>query len=598
MSLDREGNVNDAGQLNEKALDAACVSSERRGYRRWERPARWILIGAMIATGIWWILHAPYDPDAVWRAIPVDAVFFSRHDQAADRLPELSRNPLIMTLLLSTGIAPSALHSLNDDPDTERWVRELFGRDVVLAYVPNLGGSNEPAWVFASWIGNRVQHLRWTLSIRGIPGIRAVDLPGRETFWLLDDDPVESGKHLSLALADGYLLGCISDFSMGVKIPMATWNRERGYASLRESAWREDAETLAGSGMPDWGAYRLRHRERPGERQGAMVVALQQLESSYAKGRVTGSFAAPVAPGTDLLSASALEGLQDILGDAPVLSTFVSPTLFTFLTEQSYTLHWAAVLAEALGTVADGVVTNATAPGREPGKSEYPFFVSVLDQRYAGSISSGRERGWAGMAGVRVPAIVAGMHVGHAERADTLLMDILDRLNREYRLGLIPRRAPLETVTVIEDSRSGNSLYQRLRLQERVGVVYQSGWLLVAGQSAVLERLLESANRHNEPPAEYRWIPPSEADTAPVYLWTDLTAFAPLVNDALAALSLMLWVQDPHHSHAIRQTLANTRAWIESVRVMEQGRIWLDGVDPNFNLRFELGIPAADTRGL
>lgn len=552
-----------------------------------ERGLRWLLIGVMTVAGIVWVLHAPYDPDAVWRAIPAEAVFFSRHRQAAARLPELSRNPLIETLLRSAGIRPSALEALREDSGTERWVRDLFGQDVVLAYVPDLGGSREPAWVFASWVGNRAQRLRWTISIRGMRGIQPVELPGRETFWKLEGQSVEAGQYVSLALVDGYLLGCISRFPAGVKIPVATWNREQGYPSLQTDPWRKDMEAKVSPEPPDWAAFKGFHPDRRAETSMTLAVALRRLDASYAKGQLVAGVA---TPGMDGAGMPALDGLRDILGEAPTLMMFVSPSWFKQL-PASHTPWWVTASTRELAAI-DAAVGMPAAASNPAGR---PLFISVLAPRYAGSYRPPDGYGWAGGAGLSVPSVIAGLHVGDAERADAVLMEILDRLNREFRLGLIPRRDPMERVTVIEDSRSGLSLYQRLALRERVGVAYRDGWLLFAGQAMGLEQLLESANRRREPYPAYAWLPPAGAEAAPLYGWTDLTVFAPMADDALSATMWMLWATAPRRSHALRDRLAAVRGWIERVRAMRQCRIWIDRTEPDLRIQFVLGIAAGDT---
>ncbi len=569
------------------------VESERGGTRRWERPARWILIGAMIAAAIWWICYTPRDAEEIWRAIPADVMYFSRHEQPAGRLPALAANPLTMTLLRSAGVSPLMLHEMSENPDVGRWILPLFDDEVVLAYVPELGFSREPAWVFSSWIGTRARRLRWTLALRGIPGIRAVEQPGRATFWQLDDDSMGNGQHLSLVLKDGYLLGCISSDATGVEVLMATWNRESGYPSLQNRPWRSDVESVAGSEVQDWGAYVLRPPAAAGKMPALLVPALHQLEVSRAEGRVEANFAAPAISHGLGLPPEALETLHSFLGDTPVFAAFASAEFLSLWVRQPQTPRWALVLAQALSKRPDH--GGGRFPGQEhrfgddAGQVDYAVFLGVLEERYAGTIRGADALTRWVPGGVTVPAIIAGVYVGGDGQSRRVLMDLLDGLNRTYSRGFIPRLAPDESVTVLEDTSSGDSFYQRLPLQEQVGVVEHAGWLLFSSRAGTLEKLLQEANRSHESPPVNRWLPRPDMAAAPAFGWTDLTAFTPLANQTLATISLMLLAADPFESMAVRQNLLDARAWLESLRIMEEARLWLDGDAPRLTVRFELG---------
>ncbi len=570
----------------------AGTKAEHGETRRWERSLRWILIAAMFAAGIWWILHTPYDPAGIWRAIPADVLYFSRHERPAERLPELAANPLTMTLLRSAGVSPSMLRDLDEDPDVGRWILPLFADDVVLAYVPDLGYSREPAWVFASWIGNRARRLRWTLALRGIPGIRPVEIPGRLTFWHLEDDAMGNGQHLTLALKDGYLLGCISTHATGVEVLMATWNRESGHPSLRDRPWRNEVASLVDPEVQDWGAYVLRRPSAPEPTPEVLVPVLQYLEASRAGGRVDANFAAPaISPGLGL-PPEALQTLHSLLGDTPVFSMFASADLLSLGVRQPHTPRWAFLLAQALSE--DPAQVDATAAGPERGfgsaaeQVDYTVFLGVLDERYAGSISDAGTLNRLVPGGVTIPAILAGIYVGDSAQSNKVLMDLLDGFNRTYGLGLIPRLVPGERVTIIEDTSAGDSFYQRLRLQEQIGVVEHGGWLLFSVQAGMLEKLLHEENRRVDVPSDNRWLPSADT-TAAASSWSDLVAFTPMANQTLATVSLMLLALNPFDTMETRQYLLDARAWLESLRTMEEARLWLDGAAPRFTVRFELG---------
>jgi len=108
----------------------------------------WLILAAFAATGIWWTLTIPRDVSRLYRAIPANASFVSVHSRTADRWKDLSGNPLILSLLSSVGVKQDALAKQLEDPNTLQWLKRLASDEVVVAYVPSLGHSGAPAWVW------------------------------------------------------------------------------------------------------------------------------------------------------------------------------------------------------------------------------------------------------------------------------------------------------------------------------------------------------------------------------------------------------------------------------------------------------------------
>ncbi len=545
----------------------------------------------MLAAGIAWVLYTPYNNDAVWRAIPENVAYFSRHEHAAERVAAYALNPLTMTIFRSIGMEPEVVRTAIEDPSTRLVIQRLLGRDIVLAYTPGSEPHAQPAWVFASWIGHRAKLLRWKLAWRTLPGMHTIRLPGQLPFWRLESAPISDGIYLSLGLTDGLLLGCLSTDPAAVRILVATWDQQPGYPSMQPTAWRKTAERLAAKQAPDWGAYALAESTGPDDVPTSLFPALYQLEPDFATGAIGGSFHISAATRADGIPP--LDGLDTILGDAPVLWTLISPALSTSLTRQPNTPRWAVTLARALRPAPADHDTAPSADLTDITSVHYPLFFAVLNERFAGSIRGGIHRlAAASISGFKIPAVIAGLYVGTESRADEVFMSLLDQFNREYRLGLIPRRAPGSNITVIEDTRSDTTFYDRLLLQERVGSVYHQGWLLIAGQSSILSRLISESHAGPETGTVRRWMPTPERDASLLYGWADLAAFGTLANDALAAVALMLLLRDTEGSLETRRELAQAQAWIKGLSALEQGAVWLDLHDTRFDLRFDLGTPA------
>jgi len=167
---------------------------------------------------VWWIASVPHQPLRLYQAIPHTAIFVSEHDwlgRALERFRNQSPGGGGCGRDRRNG---GGVGRFNSDPVIARWRQRLAAREAVIAYVPALGFQGEPAWIVAAWIGGDSQRLRWnTLFARG-SGLREVRLGHSSTIWIVETEKsAAQERHLSLALSEGVLLGCLSRDPQGVR---------------------------------------------------------------------------------------------------------------------------------------------------------------------------------------------------------------------------------------------------------------------------------------------------------------------------------------------------------------------------------------------
>jgi hypothetical protein len=190
--------------------------------------------------------------------------------------------------------------------------------------------------------------------------------------------------------------------------------------------------------------------------------------------------------------------------------------------------------------------------------------------------------------GMRVPCLMLGGRVRDAEEAFDSIGSLLDALNREHGLGLIPRRVTAggRTLLVLDGSRAG--LYSSLASSERPAVAVESGWLIFSSSRGALERLL---GRGGEVSGPSRWRAGMEEGDGYAFGWMDIESAGQAVKNSLAVYSLVLMVRQSEGSAVTRAQLDAAREWIEVLAPLKTCSLWLDDDGSRTELRFRLGAP-------
>jgi hypothetical protein len=519
-------------------------------------PLFWLLLLAAVVIGLWWLFSAPYEPRVLFRAMPANALYVSEHRRLVDRGDAFARNPVTLSLFSSMGIRPSELKSLTADPETERWFRRLAARHVVLAYVPELGGGGEPAWVFSSWLGGRSQRLRFWLSWSRVPGYRLVELWRGRRYWEVEAPFLRSDLRLCVAFVEGAMVGCLTGDPHVMRDVLDAHDGLRPSivrrADFSRAAWCADA-SARDRGWVDLSAFSAMPPDA-----GTALFEFSELTPTSLAGQVCGR--APGSAGHAGHQAVSARGMGAFLGDAPLAVVLARGAAVVPILRSRRSPGWLRLLGElAEDEKADAVV------------------LAVLGGAYGGRFH-----------GVRVPALAFAMPVRDSARVRTWALDALDRLNTRYRWGLIPRR--LESaggeITVLEGTLKG--VFGDLTPGEQPAYAIPEGWFILSSNSDSLTRLMERP-RSAADSAQPTWSRSAEESSSAAYVWMDLAQGGKAMRLAISACSLKLLLSDPQASQDARQRLNEAKAWMDSLAPLEALRLWARSDGDFIQARFRIG---------
>ncbi|MBP5786288.1 MAG: hypothetical protein J6Y19_00485, partial [Kiritimatiellae bacterium] len=234
------------------------------------------------------------------------------------------------------------------------------------------------------------------------------------------------------------------------------------------------------------------------------------------------------------------------------------------------------------------------------------LLLACLDGDLSGRLSFGMMKS-IGLRGIRVPTLVAATPAPQGEApARVRLQAILDSCNARYRAAFIMR--PAGTAAGIElwslESAGGDEWVDFLSLEDRPACAFFGDWLLVASNLDALRALATGKGAQATAALVARpgidtaprpaWAMAAEAQTAPVWLWLDIDRAGKATLDALAMVSMLQrWAPglDASSRAAVQDTIASTRAWVQSLLPFREATASLERLGPNFFASATLGPP-------
>lgn len=529
--------------------------------RRRRSPFFWLLILASIGLGVWWILTVPYAPRHMYRAIPANANFVSAHYNLAARWDSFSKNPLTQSLFSSLGIKPAELQDLGEDPESACWLKRLASRDVVLAYVPVLGDTGRPVWVFASWLGGDSQRLRWNLLLRRMPGfIRLSPYRGRFC-WIVRDSSIRSDEVLTIAFVEGMLVGCLSRDSSAIRDVLDTYDGL--LPALADKAefpssgpWCVDPQA-GDRGWVNLAALNPQTSFHPS----ALSYEFTSLTPSAVEGQACGEdpFRFAQTASTKVKTSD----VEDLFGDLPLAIGLIHSQMVLPMIENLDNPAWLRIFGEVI---------------REQ-KAE-SIMVAVLGDEFSGRIK-----------GIKVPAIIAGIPVDNSTNTLAWMKQALDRLNAKYRWGLIPREVYANGSTVFAIESTASSFYSTLTLEEKPAYAICGEWLLLSSNveslSSLMARIkqMPTGSEREEP----QWKTDLDSMPAPCFVRINLARGGKTLRLALTTYALKLLLEDAQGTLGVRQRLNEAKAWIDSLAPLQTCRFWLRADGQMMQVRFKAG---------
>ena len=502
-------------------------------------------IAVFVLVTAWWIVHVPYRPDRLFRAIPARATFVSRHVQLQERWDRLYENPLVMSLFIGAGVKPAAMKAWADDPQMRAWFDRLAGRDVVVAYVPPRVSHGDPTWVVASWLGGESQRLRWQMAWQRSKEFESRPSHHGHRYWRVMSRDIEPGTVLMVALVEGMLIGCLSDREDAIIELLDTYDGLRPSVAVHST---QPAFIPLGvtTGVLDavW-----MEMDAVVERRGASKYPLGIAFREISRTSLTCRAYLPDVPAPRTMRPGRVDELTRIFGDAPVWIMSVPLAWLVHEERENARAAWRSALLD---------VARAQ-------KAETAV-IALLSKSYAGRI-----------VGISVPAVIIALPLAHPEQVPQHVERALDTINAHSRWGLIPypwAQGTNARIVVIEGT--GQNMYARLAPDEKPAYAVNGSWLLFAAQASALKLLLERSGGGTHP---CWWGAVKE--TAPFWLWGDFRMGSEMIRLALSAYAFALVMQDASGSQRKRQQLNEWKAWLDAFEPLEQCAVSMEPWNSN-----------------
>lgn len=483
----------------------------------------WPLALAFTAACLAWLWYVPYQPALLHKAVPASADILGAHYNLQGRWDAVAGHPLVRRLLDSLGVDRSGLDQLGRDPAFRRLLKLAASDEVLIAHVPRMRSTGEPAWVFAAWLGGHSQRARWMLKSLTHPELKRAATRNGWLVWVWAPRELK-GKRVTFALVEGMLVGCVAEETLGIDDLLAGVD---GHAvTLADRPWLYVAGARA-EGELDRGWYR--------DARGALFPFRFELTPAGGlRARVETPWDLPPPAGGGVTgSTGRLSGFSQLVGNRAVAVAAVDRTWL----RQGLMMGWTNIVGrEVAGLVA--------------GDSEGPVGLALLGGEYSGRFMA-----------VRLPTLVVGA-AGSPVTQTRYVLGALDRINAVTRWGLVAAPVMVESIPAFAIEATGDSVYARLDRDEILAYTPTVDGLVFASNLATLERLLkERASAGGK--AGLPELDLGPAGTTRGQLWFDAAEGAKVVRLGVTAWSLKLLLEDPQGSQATRQRLNEFKAWMD-----------------------------------
>ncbi len=523
----------------------------------------WLLLFLFVVLGVWWTFHLPYDEDALYRAIPTNALVISEHDNLSERWQQiLGNNAVRRSLHLFDDGAFSVDRVVRDK--SVKWVCDHFAfKKTLVAFVPALGSSacsgQGQAWIFSSWAGGNVQFLKRGLITREMPELKKQFLEDGLVIWTLGEEFIpDTDLSLSLAVYDGVLLGCLSKDSTAVRYLLY---RMQGRVAKPIRCF----DTVSGKLFKEKGMYDRtwisKWLLKDITEYNDLRFGFKNIDRTDFQGKV---YIENLLP----------EGFIINSGGSPVPATCCDISRILKFRPELLTIS----NLKDLSFSADVPVVNLLLKGfkshRDSFSSNAPVFVGLF-----GGDASGR------IMGLRVPAIVVGVKAKDSATIIANIGTILDGINAETGWGLIPNRMGVGATAKIGISSTRGGVYNSIK----PAIKMVDNWLLFSSDVNALDNIIAFKSDVTISTALWPiWMPNDVSSPGSSYIWSDLRPAGKCARNALAVWSLSLSVNGGENKVAKKRMIYQVRKAIASLQEFGNGTAWIRPLDGGIMVYFRI----------
>jgi len=511
----------------------------------------WSIFTVCVIASVWWLFHFPYSRECLYRAVPGNAVIIGEHPGIAGRWVTCLKTPAVRGILNAQGVTDEQIDEAIGNPELANAIEAFAGRNAVMAYVPALDTSRRPAWLFASWAGAYCQPLRWGWAHRRMKDFERVSLDHGKRMWRLKPGKLGGGMHLTVAATEGILLGCLSADPYGVrhildridqKLPL-TRRAQKVIGTVNGAARVEDNL---------WFQWHVDMGEGFATYESTMGMTLKGEAGSSGWFR-SDFLPSPSAAGA--VSAADVGTIEKLVGNVP--DAVMVGDLAGLLSILPASPGW-----EDARKIADTVAGEAA-------EGSGGFLALLAGRDYLGEI-----------AGPKIAAIVAGVRLKDGVAAADAVGRVLDKLNADYGLSLIPKRVEGDLGVIgLNSTRPGT--FKLFPAGERPAFAGVDGWLLFGTNRKALEKLLTMDRSGN-----CRWVDNMERGPG-ICVAGDLEETGKAVENALAAYTLIMDIQAGKKNKDLAACLDMVKAWARVGSVLKTGTFRLHAPDGQPEVRFE-----------
>lgn len=545
----------------------------------------WTFLLLFIGSTAYYLAWAPYRPADLYRAIPAQAILVSSHQDLAGRWDGLATNLILRAFINPSHATLDQRQSLAASRAAQQWISRLASKESVMAYVPALGPDGEPAWVFASWIGSASHYLRWVLCFKRLPGLeRLGNYCNGRPLWIFRQPLTESGARLAIGFGEGLFLATLS------RNPNALRQVIQAYDGLAPSlasspSYQPDLRPFGRTVAPESGNTSQGPTRSATALDQGWVRFLQPgrklsdtLTISYAVSRLDADFLSAgiriqpeFKPRPPLATTTDIPAFGQLLGDLPALIGMLPLDIMRDLLGPASPSPGLHVLRQALKSGAFSVPDNS-------------LVVTLLTDDYSGGF--GKEP-WR----VKIPTLLVFLKLRNPDDAQSLIAEVLDNLNAHYRLGLIvdPSAMPAGKLNVYNVEATQPNLLSSLADEDRPAYAVVGPWLIFSSNAQSLVKLLA---RYQDPEMprnipQGRWQATLDQHKACAFLWMNLDVCGRVLQLPLTALAMSQ--RGPASFSDSRSIIKTIKTWLEDVRPLKTGVLWMESDTPAPTLRLEIG---------
>ena len=497
----------------------------------------WCLaLAACVASG-WWIIHVPYRPGAVVRALPADATAVGLHRDLGGRWDQVMGNPAVSGVLASGG-----------GSSMMPWLRRAAGREMAWARVPFPGWPDQQALVAVSWLGGRSQMLRWWFTFFPPSGFEAKSVPPGDTYW------VNASKNVQVTFFEGLLVACMAtDHDLMAKL--VETHRGRWPSMGDGNGDVAGLLSLTDPDAPDRGWFRLASAGTESWPPPFVTFELTRIDEAGLSGRLRAP--SPIAYPPYKVQSQELAAMRESLGVSPMALFCIEPSVAQSVLGGLKDPTWGEAIADLAGARSGGLL------------------LAVLDET-----CSGRYKG------VKVPTAVLGLNVDSPDQGVQRMTAALDRFNARHQWGLVLRKRGEGEPPIHGVEKTVPLESQDLEMNERPACMVVSNLMLVASNLQGLERL-RGQSLTSERGEE--WGGGLAEKPAAVYGWLDLSRAAKTLRTLVMLYSSKLAAGNPADAQIVRERMRVVTRWITAFERIGAGELRFRGDGQTMELAFTWG---------